>query len=195
MQRLTMVLIFVFSAAATAQDSALSQQNPVFTPGRLANGTNTTWTFRSRTENSIATLLVDSEGTEAGAVPDGYAQVVIRSQDELRDPSNRVLSSSDMNGHLRVMSHSFGSTTDPRQGACRGTQCPDSFEVLSSKHLRLTTNAGGTIDLLTGNEPRVIVTAAGEVIMPDLRAPRGERYYICADEDGRLRSQDAPCGH
>lgn len=195
MQRLTMVLIFVFSAAATAQDSALSQQNPVFTPGRLANGTNTTWTFRSRTENSVATLLVDSEGTEAGAVPDGYAQVVIRAQDELRDPSNRVLSSSDMNGHLRVMSRSFGYTTDPRQGACRGTQCPDSFELLSSKHLRLTANAGGTIDLLTGNEPRAIVTAAGEVIMPDLRAPRGERYYICADEDGRLRSQEAPCGH
>jgi hypothetical protein len=179
------------------------QHNPVFSAGPHAPGTPTTWTFRTSTENAVARVLIDSQGTEDGAVPGGWAEVALRAQDEVHGPHHEVLSSSDVQGFIRVMSHSFGYTTDPTHGECRGTQCPDMLEVYSPRSLRLTTSGGGSFDVVAGTRPlkdgsmvvaqRMIVQANGDVIFPDLKAPPREKRFACFDDKGRLVSQRSPC--
>lgn len=143
---------------AASPVARLSQQNLVFNPGTLKPGTDTTWTFRTSTDNAVATLLVDSEGINAGAVPRGYAQLVLRAQDELRAPNGRVLSSDDFHGYLRAMSKSFGHRSDSTVGACTGRQCPGTLELLSEGNLRFGADGSGTIDFLLGNTPRAVLT-------------------------------------
>jgi hypothetical protein len=195
---LALALAFIVAGTAATED-VFNKQNPAFNPGTLAPGTATTWTFRTSTDNAVARVLIDSEGKEIGAVPDGYAELVLRAQDELRDDSNRVQSSSDMTGHLRVMSHSFGYDTDPKRGACRGAQCPDTFEVMSSRNLRMVASGdGGQFDVVVGGRPggeiarRLIVDKNG-VTIPDLAAARRRMHYACIDETGKLVSRRAPC--
>src|SRR5215210_5941455 len=118
-KELTLAAALIVGTTATAEE-VLQRQSPVFNPGTLAPGTPTTWTFRTSTENAVARVLIDSEGKDTGAAPDGYAELVLRAQDELRDAERKVQSSSDVTGHLRVMSHSYGYDTVPKRGACRG---------------------------------------------------------------------------
>ena len=108
-----------------------------------------------------------------------------------------VQASSRIDGSLRVMSHSYGYRDDPRHGQCRGTQCPESFEIVSTKHLRLMAEGGGSIEIVTGNSKRLVISEKGELTLRDLRAvPRrqqGEKHYACFDDQGKLISQANPC--
>ena len=67
---LPIALALVLAASVTAED-VFNKQNPVFNPGTLAAGSPTTWTFRTSTDNAVARVLIDSEGKEFGAAPDG----------------------------------------------------------------------------------------------------------------------------
>lgn len=190
--------------AGRAQPSAQQdQQDPVFNPGALKPGTPTTWTFRTSTDNAVARVLIDSQGTEDGAVPNGWAELALRAQDEVHGPNHEVVTSSDVQGFIRVMSHSFGYASDPRLGECRGTQCPDMLEVYSAKSLRLTTGGGGSFDVIVGTRhtkegvavvaSRLIVRPNGDVLFPDLQAPPKKKNFACFDDEGRLVSQRTPC--
>ena len=188
-------------ARVAADDaSVFAAKDPVFTPGVLERGTPTTWTFRSRTDNGRATLQVDAEGINDGAVPDAYAQVLVRAQDEIRDRNNKVLSSNNMWGALRVQSRSFGYTTDPKIGHCLESQCPEHLELYSLRNLRLTAGTGdasaataGYLDLVTSAKPRLVIAPRGEISLPLLKAPAGQRRFVCVDDRGVLVSQRTPC--
>ena len=206
MKVLTLVVTVAISTGlapdASAQTTTLEQQNPVFNPGSLPRGTSTTWTFRTSTDDAVARVLIDSEGKTSGAAPNGYTELALRAQDEIRDALNRVLASSDIQGLIRVMSHSFGYRDDPQHGECRGTQCPDMLEVFSAKNLRVTASGGGSFDVVVGNKEgkeggdiarRLIIDSAGNVIFPDLQAAPRRRNYACFDEAGTLVSQPTPC--
>lgn len=188
-------VLFCSAAIVTADDTVLRQVEPVFTAGRLPDGTAQIWTFRNRADNGIARVVIDSQGFDYGATPDGYAELMVRSQDEVHGPSQNVLSSSDVQGRFRVMSHSFGFTNDRTRGECRGTQCPDTVEVHSSKNLRLTADNKGVVDLVTGNESRLGVNrrGKGEIDVPSLRAKARRQNFVCVDDQGVLVSQWLPC--
>jgi hypothetical protein len=192
-------LIVGVVSTARAQTCTLDQQNPIFNPGEQSPGTSSTWTFRTSTDNAVARVLIDSEGTIGGAAPDGYAELALRAQDEIRDPQNQVLASSETQASVRVMSRSFGYANDPTRGACRGTQCPDMLELLSSHDLRLTAAGGGTFDVVAGGTKegeigrRLIINKDGEIRMPDLLAAPKRRNFACFDETGKLVSQPKPC--
>jgi hypothetical protein len=168
----TIAIAFVAGFAGAAAENILTLSNPIFSAGVQTPGTSQTWEFRNQ-----------SEGVHDGAVPDGYAEYALRAQDELRDGSGRVLSSHDMHGMLRLMSRSYGYTTDPTHGACRGTQCPEMLEIYSDKHLRLTAAGGGTVDVVAGNQ--TVLAATGATIMLPTLTGSGVAY-LCADAEGRL---------
>lgn len=185
-----------------ADDDIVTRQNPIFNPGTLQRGTPTTWTFRTSTDNAIARVLIDSEGLHDGAVPDGYAELMLRAQDELRDPRGGVISSNDMQGHLRAASKSFGFTDDPAVGHCRGTLCPQMVELISDKHVRITASSDGVLDLVAGSRQiadaswvpgdRISITNDG-VRFPDLKAEAKRLQYACLDETGKLIGRPTPC--
>lgn len=167
--------------------SVLTHQNPIVSaPDPQPTGREHVWIFRNESDHAVARLLVDSQGVHDGAAPDGYAEVLARAQDEIRDAEGRVLSSSNVSGGLRVMSHSFKFDRDPRQGHCDGTQCPDMMEVHSSRHLRLTSDAGHTVDVVTGNQQRLIVSGDGTIRWPNVTAPPHETRRLCVDDAGRM---------
>ena len=83
--------------AADPNIPKLNGQNLTFNPGKLADGTDTTWTFKTATDNAVATLAVSSEGTTVGATPKGFAQVLVNAQDEVPQPTGPPIGM-NMNG-------------------------------------------------------------------------------------------------
>ena len=72
------------------------------------------------------------------------------------------------------------------------------LEIFSAKNLRVTASGGGSFDVVVGTREsgdarRLIINAAGEVILPDLQAAPRRRNYACFDEAGKLVSQPMPC--
>lgn len=129
-------------------------QNPTFNPGTLPKGTSTTWTFKTSTDNAVANLLVSSEGLTDGASPDGFAQVQINAQDEIRRGS-AAPTGSNMSGYLRVMSKTFNS------GMCRGTLCPDMVELYSDNDLRFTAAGMGGVSFVKNGSTHFLLDSDG----------------------------------
>lgn len=192
---LILALSLLAGVAGGATEDMLSLKNPVFNPGHLPDGTAQTWTFRSSTDNAVARVLVDAEGLNQGAVPDGYAEYALRTQDEVRDRNGHVLSSQDMHAMIRLMSRSFGYTDDPARGNCRGTQCPESVEFYSDKNLRLTGASNGIVDVVTGNRIPFSVNRKHEadVAFPELHAAPTGTSYLCIDDQGTVFQQWNGC--
>lgn len=129
-------------------------QNPTFNPGTLPKGTNTTWTFKTSTDNAVANLLVSSEGLTGGSSPDGFAQVQINAQDEIRRGSAAPIGS-NMSGYLRVMSKTFNN------GMCRGTLCPDMVELYSDNDLRFTAAGTGRVSFVKNGSTHFLLDSDG----------------------------------
>lgn len=140
---------------------------------------------KAKADNAIARVLIDAEGTHDGAAPDGYAELHVRAQDELRDRSGKVLASSDVNGGIRAQSHSYGYSDDPKAGRCRDTQCPDYTEVWSDKNTRIT-SSGGVVDIVTGSQQRIVIDRAGSIRFPNLRSDRPKPSPLCVTDHGVL---------
>jgi hypothetical protein len=144
-----------------------------FTNGRLPSGSRTTYRFTTATDNGIVRLVVDSAGTNEGAVPSGWAEIALRAQDEIHDQRGRTLSSSDVFGQIITTSKSFGFSDDPKTGRCRDAFCPETTH-LTSVNLRLM--AAGQVDLLVGNRPALVVTR-DHVYLPDFKASPGTHAW------------------
>lgn len=153
--------------------SRYNAQNPVFNPGRLETGTDTTWTFRTSTDNAVATVLVSSEGTDEGATPSGYAQLMLNAQDEVHNPDGSSVGA-NMSGYLRVAGKTFNNFK------CLDSLCPETTELLSNRHLRLTTSGGGTLSFVQRGQPLVTLDTDGFLkSMAPLFGigPKGEQAY------------------
>lgn len=194
---LTAVVASMLSGfVGAAAEDVLSLKNPIFTPGRMDHGTAQTWEFRNQADNAIARVLVNSEGFDrGGAVPDGYSEYALRTQDEIRDRLDRVITSNDMHAMIRLMSRSFGYASDPAVGNCRGTQCPEMLEIYSDKHLRLTPGGGGIFDVIAGNETALAInrTGSGDVALPKIRAAAKTVGFVCIDDAGTLYQDPRGC--
>lgn len=132
----------------------LNAQNPTFSPPRLPDGTATTWTFKTPTDNAVATLRVSSEGSTVGATPNGYAQLEVNAQDEVPQP-NGTRVGSNMSAYLRVAGATYNN------GECNGTLCPQMSELLSSRDARITASGGGAISFVQRNAPRITIDRDG----------------------------------
>lgn len=159
-----------------------------FTNGRLPNGSATTYRFTTATDNGIVRLVVDSAGTNEGAVPSGWAEIALRAQDEIHDRRGRTLSSSDVFGQIITTSKSFGFSDDPKTGHCRDAFCPETTH-LTSANLRLI--ASGQVDVLVGNR-RALVVTRDNVYLPDFKASPGTHGVLCVDDAGALSHCDNP---
>ncbi len=136
-------------AAQVPPMDLLTRAGLIFRPPTAASGTPTTWIFRSATDDSIVTLLIDAEGIHEGATPHGYVQLQLKAQDEVHDRTGRVTCarppcSNNFNAYLRVMSPQFN-----QNGRCIGTQCPGMAEIYSDGALRLTAADGRDISLVS----------------------------------------------
>jgi hypothetical protein len=141
------------AARLPAKVVTFDQQDATFNPGRLRAGTNTTWTFKTSTDNAVASVLISSEGSTIGATPNGYAQLQINAQDEVPTPSGRV--GSNMSAYLRVMSRTFNNQT------CRGTLCPDMTELYSDHHLRFTVAGTGVLSFVRSGADHLTLDSDG----------------------------------
>lgn len=186
------------SAVTVGTESVLEMHDPVFNPTTRGPGLSNTWEFRNASDNGVARVLVNAQGTDQGAVPDGYAEIALRSQDEIRAswPKGPVLASSDTHGMVRLMSKSYGATPDdPIRGHCRGSQCPETLEVYSDKHVRITAASDGVVDVVSGIRNPIAINRVGEgeLAFPEIRAAAGGRNFLCIDATGRVYSNWQPC--
>lgn len=134
----------------------LNGQNLTFNPGNLGRAVNTTWAFKTATDDAIATLLVSSEGTTVGATPNGFAQLQVNAQTEVPNPPGRPVGS-NMSGYFRVMAKTFNG------GTCRGTMCPDMAELASDHDLRFTVSGMGTMSFVKNNSPVMLIDDGGHL--------------------------------
>jgi hypothetical protein len=132
----------------------LNAQNVTFNPGRLASGSDSTWTFKTATDNAVATLRVSSEGTTVGATPNGLAQLHLNAQDEVPRPDGTRVGS-NMSGYLKVAARTFN------DGACVGTTCPDMMELYSDHDLRFTVAGTGRMSFVEANHTLFLLDSDG----------------------------------
>ncbi len=163
------------------------------------------WVYKTDDDNTSAVLKIDAQGTNDGAAPFGYAELVIRAQDEIRDRDSRVRHSSDVQGHIRVMSYSYAyplNGGDPTVLTCYGTQCGQMMESYVDGTLRSTAGGGGSIDWVTGNKQRMALDKNGvlsykTVVADDYQPPKGRKLYACiipnGDGAGQVVAQLEPC--
>lgn len=197
-----LLLVMLWPSPLWAQDvtEVFRYLNPIFSPGVLASGTSATWTFRSRSDNALARVLIDAEGITEGAAPWGYAELMLRAQDEIHDGAGAVLTSSDVRGSIRLMSRSYAwpLSGNPFVLQCLGTQCGGLMEFYSDQNIRYTASGGGGIDWVTNNRRRLLLTSSGEFYFtwladPSYGPPAGSKHYACFTSEGQLVSQPAPC--
>ena len=201
MMLLTTSFIFSLAQPSFAQDpwAVFQYLNPVFQPIYVGDGQDNTWTFRNKNDNAVARILIDEEGRNDGGPPNGYAELVLRAQDEIHDALGHVLASSDVHGTIRVMSNSYAwtDTGDPTRLTCRGTQCGGQMEFYSDGNVRFTAGGGKSIDWVTNNRRRLLLKD-GEFYFPSLADPSygpppGIKNYACFGDNGQLVSQPNPC--